>query len=74
MRAFMKRIIDTPPTWPLRPPFGLYAQRETMVRLWTDRYQPVPLSIAGPGAGPEPTAAGVLTDILKAARELLHSR
>ena len=45
-----------------------------MVRIWTDRYRPVPLSISGPGAGPELTAAGVLTDILKAGRELLHSR
>ncbi|MDE1888091.1 MAG: aspartate kinase [Gammaproteobacteria bacterium] len=55
-------------------PFALLAPGENLVRIWTDRYQPVPLSIAGPGAGPEPTAAGVLTDILKAARELLHSR
>lgn len=45
---------------------------ENLIRLWTDRYHPTPLSIAGPGAGPELTAAGVLTDILKAARELLH--
>ncbi|MGH8291982.1 MAG: aspartate kinase [Gammaproteobacteria bacterium] len=52
-------------------PFALLAAGENLVRIWTDRYQPVPLSIAGPGAGAELTAAGVLTDILKAARELL---
>lgn len=48
-------------------PFALLAPGENLIRIWTDRYQPVPLSIAGPGAGPELTAAGVLTDILKAA-------
>jgi len=40
---------------------------ENLVRAWTRRYQPVPLSIAGPGAGTEVTAGGLLTDILKAA-------
>lgn len=53
-----------------RDPFALLAPGENLVHLWTQRYQPVPLSIAGPGAGPELTAAGVLTDILKAAAEL----
>ena len=53
-------------------PFALLAPGENLIRIWTDRYQPVPLSISGPGAGPELTAAGVLTDILKATRELLH--
>lgn len=53
-------------------PFALLAGGENLVRIWSDRYQPVPLSVAGPGAGPELTAAGVLTDILKAARELQH--
>lgn len=52
-------------------PLALLAPGENLIRIWTDRYHPVPLSIAGPGAGPELTAAGVLTDILKAARELL---
>ncbi|MGH8279138.1 MAG: aspartate kinase [Gammaproteobacteria bacterium] len=54
-------------------PFALLAPGENLVRIWTDRYRPVPLSIAGPGAGPELTAAGVLTDVLKAARELRHA-
>lgn len=47
-------------------PFALLAPGENLIRIWTERYHPVPLSIAGPGAGPELTAAGVLTDILKA--------
>lgn len=52
-------------------PFALLAPGENLIRIWTERYQPVPLSIAGPGAGSELTAAGVLTDILKAAKVLL---
>lgn len=51
-------------------PFALLAPGENLIRIWTERYQPVPLGIAGPGAGPELTAAGVLTDILKAAAQL----
>lgn len=50
-------------------PFALLAPGENLIRIWTERYQPVPLSIAGPGAGPELTAAGVLTDILKVVRD-----
>ena len=47
--------------------FGHLGPGETLVRAWTRRYQAVPLSIAGPGAGTEVTAGGLLTDILKAA-------
>jgi aspartokinase/homoserine dehydrogenase 1 len=47
--------------------FGHLGPGENLVRAWTRRYQPVPLSIAGPGAGTEVTAGGLLTDILKAA-------
>jgi len=47
--------------------FAHLAGGENLVRVWTRRYQPVPLSIAGPGAGTEVTAGGLLTDILKAA-------
>ncbi|MGH8283321.1 MAG: hypothetical protein ACRESE_05690 [Gammaproteobacteria bacterium] len=43
-----------------------------MIRIWTERYQPVPLSIAGPGAGAKPTAAGLVTDIGKAAQCLIR--
>ena len=51
---------------PAADPFARLAAGENLVRVWTRRYQPVPLSIAGPGAGTEVTAAGVLTDIIKA--------
>jgi homoserine dehydrogenase len=42
---------------------------ENIVVLHTLRYDEVPLTIAGPGAGPEVTAAGVLSDILDMVRK-----
>ncbi|MGE5624542.1 MAG: aspartate kinase [Bacillota bacterium] len=48
-------------------PAARLAAGENLVRVWTRRYRPVPLSIAGPGAGTEVTAAGLLTDLIKAA-------
>lgn len=51
---------------PAADPFARLAAGENLLRVWTRRYQPVPLTIAGPGAGTEVTAAGVLTDIIKA--------
>jgi len=51
---------------PATDPFARLSAGENLVRIWTRRYQPVPLTIAGPGAGTEVTAAGVLTDIIKA--------
>lgn len=51
---------------PAADAFAHMAAGENLVRVWTRRYQPVPLSIAGPGAGAEVTAAGVLTDLIKA--------
>lgn len=51
---------------PAADPFAQVAAGENLVRVWTRRYQPVPLTIAGPGAGTEVTAAGLLTDLIKA--------
>ena len=51
---------------PAADPFAQLAAGENLVRVWTQRYQPVPLTIAGPGAGTEVTAAGLLTDLIKA--------
>ena len=39
------------------------------VALHTERYAEIPLVVAGPGAGPEVTAAGVLGDIVRLSRE-----
>ena len=47
--------------------FARLSAGENLVRVWTRRYQSVPLTIAGPGAGSEVTAAGLLTDLIKAA-------
>lgn len=44
--------------------FGVLQGPENMVVFHTARYDETPLTIAGPGAGPEVTAAGVLGDIL----------
>ena len=52
---------------PAADPFARLSAGENLVRVWTQRYQPVPLTIAGPGAGTEVTAAGLLTDLVKAA-------
>lgn len=41
---------------------------ENIVIFRTQRYDNVPLTIAGPGAGPEVTAAGILAEVLEAAR------
>lgn len=40
------------------------------IALHTTRYRPLPLALSGPGAGREVTAAGVLGDILKLARQM----
>lgn len=42
---------------------------EALVALSTERYPEVPLVIRGPGAGGAVTAAGVLADMLRVARE-----
>lgn len=51
-------------------PFTKLEPRANLVHIHTRRYDPLPLAIAGPGAGPAITAAGVLGDIIHAARML----
>ncbi|GAB5518520.1 MAG: bifunctional aspartate kinase/homoserine dehydrogenase I [Rhodothermales bacterium] len=48
-------------------PLGSLRGTDNIVLFTTRRYQPMPLVVRGPGAGPDVTAAGVLTDIVKAA-------
>jgi homoserine dehydrogenase len=43
---------------------------ENVVVIRTGRYSSLPLTISGPGAGPEITASGVLIDLLAAAEGL----
>ncbi len=44
---------------------------ENRVNVSTDRYISYPLGISGPGAGPEVTAAGVLSDLIDLAEKTL---
>lgn len=48
-------------------PIGRLNGPENLIRVYTPSYQRQPLTIRGPGAGVEVTAAGVLADILAAA-------
>jgi aspartokinase/homoserine dehydrogenase 1 len=52
-------------------PFGRTCDAENVVVFETDRYSDVPLTVRGPGAGPEIAAAAVLADVVQAARELV---
>ncbi|HEX6201782.1 MAG TPA: aspartate kinase, partial [Thermoanaerobaculia bacterium] len=52
-------------------PFAALAPGGNLVIAETDRYDRCPLSIGGPGAGPAVTAAGVLADVVAAARQLV---
>lgn len=55
--------------------FGRLEGQNNLFEIQTDRYLQSPLTIQGPGAGPEVTAAGVLADVLQVARiEADHSR
>lgn len=48
----------------LESPLARTRPGENVIVIRTTRYDKVPLTIAGPGAGPEVTAAGVLAEIL----------
>jgi len=61
-------------TLPTDHPLSALRPMENMVILETDRYLDVPLTIAGPGAGREVTASGVLADFLAAIRERYGAR
>ena len=54
---------------PSSAPFGLLSSTDNLFEFQTARYhEDAPLSVRGPGAGPEVTAAGVLADALAAFR------
>ncbi len=53
--------------------FAHLAAGENLVRIRTDLQDDRPLWLRGPGAGPEVTAAGVLSDVIAAARSLADS-
>jgi aspartate kinase len=53
---------------PAQHPLARLRATENMVLIESDRYPEIPLTIAGPGAGREVTASGVLADFLDAVR------
>jgi len=59
---------------PQDSPLARVRAGENLLRIRTEFHDALPLLIGGPGAGPEVTAAGVLGDILSAARALLAGR
>lgn len=48
--------------------FGQLEEEDNLFEITTDRYASSPLTIRGPGAGPDVTAAGVLGDVYKVVR------
>ncbi len=55
---------------PATSSFAALPPGQNLVRIRTDLQDAAPLLLGGPGAGPEITAAGLLSDIVGAAREL----
>ncbi len=51
--------------YPLDHAFARIRHTDNIVRFQTDRYDETPLIVQGPGAGPQVTAAGVFTDLLR---------
>jgi len=53
---------------PLDHPFAHLALTDNVVAFTTERYRENPLIVQGPGAGPQVTAAGVFSDLLRIAQ------
>ncbi|WP_103019450.1 bifunctional aspartate kinase/homoserine dehydrogenase I [Salinibacter altiplanensis] len=51
--------------YPVDHAFARINHTDNIVRFQTDRYADTPLIVQGPGAGPQVTAAGVFTDLLR---------
>ena len=51
-------------------PFSNIALTDNIVQFKTDRYSANPLVVQGPGAGPEVTAGGVFSDLVRLAKYL----
>jgi len=51
-------------------PLARVCAGEQLVRIRSEFHDSLPLAISGPGAGPEVTAAGVLSGVIAAARDL----
>jgi aspartokinase/homoserine dehydrogenase 1 len=51
--------------YPTDHAFARISHTDNIVRFQTDRYRKNPLIVQGPGAGPQVTAAGVFSDLLR---------
>ncbi len=56
---------------PIDSPLGQLKGTDNLIQVYSEYYNQTPLVIQGPGAGKEVTAAGVLSDILKTADQLI---
>lgn len=59
---------------PLDSPIGQLRKTDNLIQIFSEFYNQTPLVVQGPGAGKKVTAAGVLSDILKTAKELVKTR
>jgi aspartokinase/homoserine dehydrogenase 1 len=57
-------------SYPATHPFARIQLTDNIVLFRTSRYNENPLIVQGPGAGPEVTAAGVFSDLLRLASYL----
>jgi aspartokinase/homoserine dehydrogenase 1 len=57
-----------------RSPFAALPPGQNLVRIETDLQHERPLWLGGPGAGPDITAAGVLSDVISAGQALVRAR
>lgn len=55
---------------PVNSPIGQLKGTDNLIQIFSKFYSQTPLVIQGPGAGKEVTAAGVLSDIMKTAKQL----
>ena len=65
-----KRATATLRVLPNNHPFARVSGSDNVIAFRTKRYDSQPLIVQGPGAGPEVTAAGVFSDLLRLARSL----
>lgn len=52
--------------------FASLAPGANLINVYTRLYSPLPLTVAGPGAGPALTAAGLLSDLIRAGTAFAH--
>jgi aspartokinase/homoserine dehydrogenase 1 len=58
---------------PASHPAASLDEADNLIAVTSDLYEATPLVVRGPGAGPEVTAAGVFSDVLRAALEARHT-